>query len=814
MPKRISFLLYICTALAWTNASFAQSPIPVAPAFMVKYERLAQVRDPHDLYEKDIPREEHQQRQSNPTNETSPAEIAPQNPIIPIETPTETFSALETIYSARTESTLTQFGYDLFGVPAKETQDHLDALARNTPRSPMGAAQDDFILHAGDELSVIFTGQRTDQGSYKINSEGLLVIPDLPPIPADGRAIGQVRLSIEMAAHNLHNTKAFVSLSSVRQIDVIVVGHVKRPGRLTLTVFHTVVDALMEAGGIDKTGSLRQIKLVRGANKSINIDLYTLLMRGGTNMDLQLRDGDRIVIPPIGPTVAVAGEVKRPGIFELLPHDENLTLAEMLELSGGVLAPGRNRFMNLEITRSGHEKLSELHDTKQPVFGEGAILMVAKGTEKRAGTIELLGDTRRPGLYALGETPTLSSLLSSSDVLGADAYPLIGLIERRNPDTLARNLIAFPLRPVLKGEHDMKLEDGDKIRIFSAKEIRTLDLEDDTLISFLKERTSFIRGAVRSPGAYPVADGVTLDSLIAVAGGSTIEADTDKIEVTTETQKRRTVTLPETQSIIIHPGDAARINQKFQRVEEKSALILGEVKNPGRYDLAPGDKISDLLTRAGGLTDQAYPAGAIFSRETERRAEESRFKAQARDMQRAIAATLEQDKDKISADQIAQARALAIELEQAEGVGRITIEADPSILERDPDLDMLLEPGDRLFIPKRSLTVRVSGEVFSPASLQFRKGKEAETYIREAGGTTYNADKGRIFVIHPDGSASPLDGGAWNHDDDNFIPPGSTLVVPRDPKPFNFIESAKDISQILSNLAITSLFIDDVRDGD
>ena len=125
---------------------------------------------------------------------------------------------------------------------------------------------------------------------------------------------------------------------------------------------------------------------------------------------------------------------------------------------------------------------------------------------------------------------------------------------------------------------------------------------------------------------------------------------------------------------------------------------------------------------------------------------------------------------------------------------------------------MLLESGDRLYIPKRSLTVRVTGEVLSPVSLQFRKNKEANDYIDESGGLTMNADKDRAFVVYPDGSAQPLEI-SWGGDD-LFIPPGSTIVVPRDPEPFDFIQSAKDVSQILSNLAITALFINDVRDSD
>lgn len=783
-------------------------------------------------------------------------------------------SALEDLYSERIVDELKQFGYDLFGVPDDGTQASLDKLAA-APNMPAGAVQDEFVLSSGDEVEIMFTGQRTDRKIYKVDSNGQILIEDFPPIPAAGRAIGQVRISIQAAAANLYNTQTYVSLASVRQVGILVVGHVKRPGSQTMTVFNTVLDALMAAGGIEKTGSLRQIKLVRGGRSTI-IDLYSLLMYGGGDTDFSLRDGDRILVPPIGPTVAIAGEVKRPGIFEIqktmrgMRHQpertsERLSLNEMLELAGGTLTPGKTRFLKLEVTNAGQEEAQEVEDAFASEFGDGSVLMVSKGMDKRAGTVELLGHTRRPGLFALKEYASLGQLLDTEDMLGDDAYPLIGVIERWDSEQLAHKLIDFPLRLVLKGEFDRALQDGDRVLLFSNDDIRMLQtaasqspdiadasedkpqdygsaeeaadavqagdaarsesLEDPAIISFLQERAAFVRGAARHPGAYPVANGVTLDSLLAAAGGLTLEADTGNLELTSSMQgeglqtqgrsgtRRTHLDLAETnpETIQVAAGDAVRIGQKFRKVADKSVLVMGEIKNPGRYDLLPGDKVSDLLARAGGLTTEAYAPGAIFSREAERKAEENRFRAQARDLKRSIAAALEANEDKIDAGKVTEARALAAELESAEGIGRITVEADPAALSARPELDMLLEPGDRLFIPKRALSVRVNGEVLSPAALQFRDSKKPLDYIHEAGGFTFHADKDRTFVLYPDGSAQPLQVSSWNYNP-VFIPPGSTVVVPRDPKPFDFIEGAKDISQILSNLAITSIFIDDVRD--
>ncbi|MEM7650721.1 MAG: SLBB domain-containing protein [Pseudomonadota bacterium] len=763
-------------------------------------------------------------------------------------------SAIEAMYSERIIDELEQFGYTLFGVPDENLRGTLEQAAQNSPSIPSGAVQDHFVLSSGDDLEIFFTGQRTDRGTYRINSQGQLLIPDFPPIPAAGRTIGQVRISIEAAARNLHNTTPYVSLASVRQIGVLVVGHAKRPGRQTLTVFHTVLDALMEAGGIEKTGSLRQIKLVRNG-RSTQIDLYALLMHGSTHIDMQLRDGDRIIIPAIGPTVAIGGEVKRPGIYEILTsvrgmrhkpetRSEKLTLNEMLELGGGVLAPGKNRFIKLGVTPDGQEIVEDIADPFKPVFNDGAILMVSKGTAKREGTIELVGHTLRPGLHAIGKNSSLSQLLPNQDVLGEDIYPLIGVIERWDSNQLTRKLLDFPLRLVLTGDYDRTLQDGDIVHLFSNDQIRSLDeenilntdrsvslgstpenqqledqmqLEDETLAGFLRERSTFLRGAIRDEGLYPVAEGVSLDSVLAVAGGLALEADRSNIEVTSAhngpSTSRTRVNLRDTnpEDVIIGAGDSVRVNQKFNKIKDNSVLIMGEVQNPGRYDLVPGDKISDLMARAGGLTDQAYPYGAIFSRESERRAEEARFKAQAREVELAIGAALEMDDEKINAGKIAEARSLANELENAQGVGRITVEADPAVLAASPELDLLLESGDRLFVPKRNLTVRVSGEVLSAASLQFRERKSSLDYIHEAGGFTFHADKDRTFVIYPDGSAQPLQVSSWNYKP-AMIPPGSTIVVPRDPKPFDFIQSAKDVSQILSNLAVTAIFVDDVAD--
>ncbi len=823
------FILLLIGFVLCTHAVRAQTDLAAANAIAPWMDEAGRETTPHrqndgDLRESDLKR----LSLSDLTDEK-------RAPVLKTQDLPENLTPLEEIYSERAGEELRQYGYDLFG----------DADEFNPNVLPAGAVQDDYILSAGDRLDMTVRGQISARESVRIGNDGKVIIESFMPVTAAGRSLGDVRKELEAQAKDMHNTQVFVSLSGVRQIGVLVAGHAQKPGRKNLTGFHSVLDALSAAGGVERTGSLRRIKLVR-SGRSTYIDLYTVMMQSGGNADMLLKDGDRIIIPPIGASVAIAGAVKRKGIYEIR-RGEKLSLNDMLGLSGGVLTPGNNRFLKLSSGQDGEEPTIEIHKHGAKQFGDGALLLAQQAQRKRTRTVTLKGHTRKAGPHDYAHAKTLAALIENEKVFGDDIYPLMGLITRKDSDRLTRKLIEFSPKQVVQKTFDRELKEGDEVHLFSTAQIHALqdreeelykeisaggkndNIDNPVIAAFLKERSAFIRGAVRRPGPYPIAGGSTLSSALAVAGGTTIEANLQNIEVTSRLAgeghqgqgrsgvRRIKVNLHEQNgdSVEIGPGDTVRVNQTFKRVEDQSVMILGEVHHPGRYDLMAGDTVLSLIERAGGLTEQGYPDGAIFSRAAERKREESRYKAQARDLEMKLAASLQNiDKDKKpDMAQVSAVQSLVGELKHAQAVGRITVEVDPSSLMADPEQDMLLESGDRIYIPKRPLTVRVAGEVLSPAALQFRKNKNPSEYIREAGGTTYYADTDRAFVVFPDGSAKPLNVSMWNHSP-TFVPPGSTIIVPRDPKPFDFLESAERISQVLANLAISGLYIDAISDDD
>ncbi len=251
-------------------------------------------------------------------------------------------SRLEQILSARAGIRLTQFGYDQFGV------------GRQVQVPETGAIADDYILGPGDQISISLRGQENNETYTSVNRNGEVLLPRMSPIAASGRTLGAFREDVVGAVHRAFvATDATVSLSRVRQVSVLVSGEVMLPGVRQVTGLSSVMDAILLSGGVKKTGSLRDIRVLR-AGREIAVDLYSALGGAGVSAATRLADGDRILVPPLGATAAIAGLVRRPGIYELPPHGKEITAQALLDLAGGQEVQGRYRFSVQRIDSDGH----------------------------------------------------------------------------------------------------------------------------------------------------------------------------------------------------------------------------------------------------------------------------------------------------------------------------------------------------------------------------------------------------------------------------------------------------------------------------
>ncbi|MSO64426.1 MAG: hypothetical protein EXQ85_01255, partial [Alphaproteobacteria bacterium] len=306
----------------------------------------------------------------------------------------ENFSQIERDFCLRARQPIQQFGYDMFDGVA-EPQVLLN-----------GAIRDSYRLGIGDELVVTFQGRDSQVVTTKVDREGRVVLQTMPPITAAGRTFTDFRAELQARTkQTLIGTDVFVSLGAVRQLSVGVIGEVPTPGMQILTGLSTVLDALTLAGGIEKTGSLRRIEVHRG-NRVFWIDLYEMLFGGGLTEDIGLVEGDRIVVHAIGHTIVVAGQVKRPGIYELAEGQTRVRADEALRFSGGPLRPRGNRFARLSFDAQGRESVEDRVADDFEV-GAGDMLVVTPLDNAQVGAVELVGHVRVPGRRALRFAPTV-----------------------------------------------------------------------------------------------------------------------------------------------------------------------------------------------------------------------------------------------------------------------------------------------------------------------------------------------------------------------------------------------------------------------
>ena len=302
-----------------------------------------------------------------------------------------------------------------------------------------------------------------------------------------------------------------------------------------------------------------------------------------------------------------------------------------------------------------------------------------------------------------------------------------------------------------------------------------------------------------------------------VVGGLSPEADLSKIELTQfqtafqengDSPGREMIDISHNslRNVTVGPGDIVRFNPKFSDRDVGSIFLSGEFKRPGVYSIRRGERLSDIVVRAGGLTEQAYPFGTFFTRVRVKEQEAKGFERIALDLESGLASALTSGAVQQRSDPqavVASITGLAQQLRTTEPIGRVVVEADPTVLRVSPELDTILEPGDTIHMPKRPNFVTVSGEVLSPGTIQFRTNKTVDQYIHGAGGISRAADDGRTFVVFPNGEAQRVAISSWNHTSVH-IPPGSAIIVPRDPKPFDILVLTASITDILAKLAITA----------
>jgi protein involved in polysaccharide export with SLBB domain len=746
-----------------------------------------------------------------PGPEQQPAPYTLQVPV-----PYQNIPALKDLYTQipAPDAPIERFGLSVF----RNGSGNVDTLPSDLP------AGLDYVVGAGDELNITLTGDINQQLTEQIDREGRIALPEVGRVEATGRSLQQLQQFIAASLRQqVHRVNVDVSINRVRSLRVYVVGDVLRPGPYDVSSLSTCINAIYQAQGPTVRGSLRIAQHYRGSQLVGNIDLYDLILHGVRNHIDSLAPGDTILVPPVGAQVTVDGMVRRPAIYEL---NGEKTLAEVIDLAGGVMVSGSLRQITLERVIPHQERqtlrleLPAANDgdkvenaLRQVKVQDGDKVVVSPILPYNRQTVYLDGHVFRPGKFGYFKGMKVSDLITSyNDIMPEPAKT--AEIVRLEPPLYRPRVLLFDLESRLAGNgEDPALQPFDTVRVYGRYEV--------------DPPTVKIVGEVLRPGEYPLSEGMTASELVRMAGGFKRSAFTEEADLSTYTAGDGKKTYPKLSTVDLRAamggnaaadaplkiGDTLTI-RKLPGWDElgETVTVTGQVNYTGTYGVVPGEHLSELINHAGGFRSEAFPEGAVLERrEVRQLAEAARrnliMRVQQSDIQASPGDSATDQQQVILAFQKQKQQSLEA-LNNMPVIGRqvVSITRDVSKWAGTPE-DIEIRGGDTIYIPKRPNYVLVQGQVYNATALTFRPGKTVQSYLEQAGGVTQMANKKRIFVIRANGAVLGKSEHLMFHESvlSQRLGPGDTIVVPE--KAVSNRSSWKtlvDSVQVISGIAIAA----------
>lgn len=697
----------------------------------------------------------------------------------------------------------------------------------------------DYTLGPGDVLRIQLWGKENQNLELAISRDGSISFPESGPMSVAGLSFDEARQQIKKRVSEQYiGVEASVSLGELRSMRVFVLGEARNPGSYSVSSLSTITNALYVSGGIKQTGSLRNVQHKRDGKLLGTLDLYDLLMAGDSSGDDRLQPGDVIFIPAVGKRAGIDGEVYRPALYEL--KGEN-SLAELVEMAGGLTPQAYPQRINIERTNEDFLRIIAEADFTTPKGRQARIkagdkVDIPSISDITGQYVEVTGAATRTGKFAWMPGMRVSSLLQNLD---ADLMPTAdkryAAIVRTDQETDTISVLNLRLREAIRqkgGNEDLLLEEKDRILIFSdagkvkgGEEGRNFTRESlfSPVLQRLKtqaspanpQQTIRISGPVRYPGEYPMPATRNLSDAVFVAGGLKDSASMYQAEVARYTIDDNGV--GQTRILNVNLADAMAGNTNLQ-LESRDRILIksipdfartrtvelkGEVRYPGQYTFRDGETLRDVLERAGGLTANAFPRGAVFSREKLRQLEAQRLReAEERLQGDLLGVQLEGDNfSGQSANRTQELQDLLEEVQGSEPVGRLVIDL-ASVL-NDPDYQSIrLQDGDTLTVPTIPQSVTVFGEVQFPTSHLHQVGLTVDDYLERSGGPTRQADESRVYVVKADGSVMLPEKSRWFGGRNQKLEPGDTVIMPIDVDRLNQLELWTNVSQIVYQIAL------------
>ena len=608
------------------------------------------------------------------------------------------------------------------------------------------ATPQNYVLGPGDEVNVDIWGASQESITESVSPDGTITIEGIGVVKLGGLSVSQAKARLKrVLGPRYQGSNIDLTLGQTRTITIGVMGEVKVPGTYTMSAFATVYNALYMAGGPNEIGTLRNVKVYRKGKLLSNVDVYDFLLNGKLSGDVRLQDNDVITVSPYEALVNITGKVKRPMFYEM---KENESAATLLRYAGGFTGDAYTKAIRVN-RKAGASysvfSIGEFDMNSFKLMDEDSV-SVDSTLNRYQNMVEIRGAVFRPGMYQVGgEINSVKALVEAAAGVTEEAISQHAVMHRTKADR-SLEMLSLDIRGILEGTvPDVPLRNEDVIYVASRQERN-------------EKKTVTINGEVAYPGVYRYAENETLEDLIIQAGGPTEAASLAKVDVARRITNPNSTeagdqiaqnfsfklnpdfTISEQPDFTLQPFDEVYVRRSPDYNEQQNVTIEGEVQFSGNYALSSkGQRLSEVIKMAGGLTNQAYAEGTKLLRQ---------MTAEERDMMETMLRTAQRNSGNDSID---------VKKLMTNTTYPVGIELDKALKNPGTDDDPILRQGDRIVVPRYDGTVKINGEVLFPNTVYFKEGKSTDYYINLAGGTTSTAKKSMTVIIYMNGMVARAD---------------------------------------------------------
>lgn len=627
------------------------------------------------------------------------------------------------------------------------------------------ATPQNYRLGPGDAVYIDIYGASQKTIESTVTPDGTVVIEGFGPVSVSGLTVAQAnsRLRSTLGAR-YSSSRINLTVGQTKTIMVNVMGNVNAPGSYTLSAFATVFHALYMAGGINEIGTLRNIKVYRGGRQITAVDIYDYILNGRLTGNIRLAEGDVIIVGEYDCLVNITGKVKRPMYYEMKRSE---SVGTVLKYAGGFTGDAYKKSVRL-VRKAGTQysvyNVGEFELNTFKLEDEDS-LSVDSVLPRFQNMVEVKGAVFRPGMYQVGgEISSVKQLIEHAEGVTEDAFTPHAVMHRMKADRTLE-VLAVDLQGILNGAvADIPLRNEDVLYVPSKKELE-------------EEKTITIHGEVMYPGIYKYADNETIEDFVLQAGGLKDAASMKKVDVSRRIINPNATTATDTiartftfslkdgfiidgeQGFTLQPFDEVYVRTSPGYVEQSNIKVEGEILYPGEYTLSQKDqRLSDIISQAGGFTKWAYIKGARLERTI---TPDERLRMQT--VQKMLSVQ-NADGDTINVKQLdlGSTYYFAIDMEEA-------------IKNPGSSSDVVLRKGDRIIIPQFTNSVKINGNVMYPNTVTYQKGKSVNYYVKQAGGYGNRAKKSKTYIIYMNGAVAQVGRGVK-------IEPGCEIIVPSKPR--------------------------------